>query len=109
MDRPMEESRGEPNEPREGEAEAPNDVGPPQPASDKWLGTVGKTMIAVGLGGVTFFAIIGAGSRRTWGAPASAKLELKRRRAEAERAIAEADRARAGIEDEHSVEEGPRE
>jgi hypothetical protein len=109
MDEARDDARAEPDAPREGEAGAPGDVGPPQPASDKWLGTVGKTMIAVGLGGVTFFAIVGAGMGRTRGAPASARLELRRRRAEIEHAIAEADRARAEDQDARTEEDGPRE
>ena len=68
--------------------------GPPVPVMDKWLGTVGKTMIAVGLGGITFFAIVAAEPHRTHGAPASARLELQRRRVEIESAMAEAGRAR---------------
>ena len=72
--------------------------GPPVPVMEKWLGTVGKTMIAVGLGGVAFFAIVAAEPHRSHGAPASARLELERRRVEIESAMAEAERAGARAE-----------
>ncbi|MHC4248722.1 MAG: hypothetical protein ACYS9X_06290 [Planctomycetota bacterium] len=109
MDGPLDGAHDGPTEPREGEGGRADDVGPPEPTSDRWLGTVGKTMIAVGLGGITFFAIVGGGMVRTRGAPASARLELERRREEIDRAIAEADRARADAKDERPEEEGPRE
>ncbi len=108
MDEPRDEARMPPDAPGEGEANAPDDVGPPQPASDSWLGTVGKTMLVVGLGGVAFFAIVSPGMLHTRGAPASVRLKLERRRAEAERAIAEADQALAEA-DAPSEEEDPSE
>ncbi|MHC5053208.1 MAG: hypothetical protein ACYTKD_00655 [Planctomycetota bacterium] len=109
MDGPLEGANDGPKEPREGGVDAPDDVGPPEPTSDRWLGTVGKTMIAVGLGGITFFAVVGGGMVSTRGAPASARLELERRRAEIDRAIAEADRARADAEEERPEGGGSRE
>ena len=109
MDEPRDKSMREPDAPRGDGADASSDVGPPQPTSDRWLGTVGKTMIAVGLGGAAFLAIIGVAPHRTMGAPASARLELERRRAEIERAIAEAERVRAEEADEGLEDEGPRE
>ena len=109
MDGPVDGARDGRKGPREGEGVPADDVGPPAPTSDRWFGTVGKTMIAVGFGGAALLAIIGVAPHRTMGAPASARLELERRRAEIERAIAEADRSRAEEANEDLAEEETRE
>ncbi len=97
----------------EAEAEAMDDpAGPPEPAGDSVLGSVGKAMTAVGLAGIGFMALVSAFPMRTAGATASARLEWRRRRqAMAEAALqargAEARGARTGEEGNRS-QRGPR-
>ena len=72
----------------------PDPSGPPVAPEGKLLGTVGWAMIAAAATTVGLAVIVGAGSTRTMGVPASTRLEWQERSEEIDEAMRQAELGR---------------